>query len=288
MDANSMLLDISMEYLQQTKVYTEMQKCMSTIEKVQMMINASAAEGEDKKFTALKTGSVLSVSIFEMMLKTGKFPKDFSQSEWASIAGKSLEIGVLADGQVYTAYVFDLYAKYIDVSVKVNATLLSDKKKAEISGLADDLRRLTADLHSGRIKETDYVDRCLWISFDAMMKLLSVYVTKPLGKEYGELVQAISDLAVQYARYSLYSKEQAILSEYLRHQSELDEDLQAQYDAYIAELNEKSKEFKGLIQNAFDPDFREKLRSSVDLARAAGVQEDQILDSQAKIDDFFS
>lgn len=43
-----------------------------------------------------------------------------------------------------------------------------------------------------------------------------------------------------------------------------------------------------LVENAFDPDFANTLKNSVALARAAGVHEDEILDSIDKIDDFFS
>ena len=120
-----------------------------------------------------------------------------------------------------------------------------------------------------------------------MMKLLAAYKTSFLPKEYSELFQAVCDFAVQYSRLSLYSKEQALLAEYLEHQCKLDQQLKNKYDMYMAELNERSEHFNRLLDNAFDPDFRNMLRSSVDLARATGVDENQILDSIDKIDDYF-
>ncbi|MCR4651891.1 MAG: hypothetical protein K5662_09085 [Lachnospiraceae bacterium] len=45
--------------------------------------------------------------------------------------------------------------------------------------------------------------------------------------------------------------------------------------------------FNNLIENTFCPNFREMLKSSVELAKAAGVEEDSILDSMNKIDDYF-
>ena len=42
-----------------------------------------------------------------------------------------------------------------------------------------------------------------------------------------------------------------------------------------------------LIENAFAPDFRNELISSVELARAAGVKEEEILNTQEDIDEFF-
>ena len=75
---------------------------------------------------------------------------------------------------------------------------------------------------------------------------------------------------------------------YLEHQHRLDKELQDRFDSYQAKLKEKTQQFDKLLENAFDPDFRTMLRSSVELAREAGVEEDKILDSVEKIDDYFS
>ena len=45
--------------------------------------------------------------------------------------------------------------------------------------------------------------------------------------------------------------------------------------------------FNNLLSKAFDDDFREALIGSVELARNAGVDEEEILKSINDIDDFF-
>ena len=42
-----------------------------------------------------------------------------------------------------------------------------------------------------------------------------------------------------------------------------------------------------MVDRAFDPDFREALMGSVELAKAAGVDEEEILESTEDIDEFF-
>jgi hypothetical protein len=101
------------------------------------------------------------------------------------------------------------------------------------------------------------------------------------------LAESVSDLAFEYGRYMLYAKEQAILNVYIQNQYVLDEQLQCQYEAYIAELNENAARFQGLIDDAFSPNIRDSLMSSAALARAAGVKEEEILTSIEDVDAFF-
>ena len=74
---------------------------------------------------------------------------------------------------------------------------------------------------------------------------------------------------------------------YLDHQSVLDEQLQAEYDAYLAEVEKNAERFRCLIQTAFDPGLRESLKESVELAKAYGVSEAELLKTVDEIDDFF-
>ena len=60
-----------------------------------------------------------------------------------------------------------------------------------------------------------------------------------------------------------------------------------QFDKYMEELNAQAAEFQSFIDSAFDTDLRGRLRGSVELARAAGVEEDEILKTIEDVDDFF-
>lgn len=120
-----------------------------------------------------------------------------------------------------------------------------------------------------------------------MIKLLAVYSTKGVGEEYALFIQAVADFSVQYGRLALCRKELDLLYGYIEGQEQLDEELDAKYNAYLKELQAESSVFDDLITNAFSEDFDQRLRNSVDLAKNAGGSNDKILDSQEKIDSFF-
>ena len=107
------------------------------------------------------------------------------------------------------------------------------------------------------------------------------------GQEYIDLAQAVSMCAFEYGRLMLYKREQAILAEYIEKQYQLDEELTEKFGAFKAELKTDSDRFNELVDQAFEPGFRESLKSSVELAKAAGVKQEEILDSVEKIDSFF-
>ena len=142
-------------------------------------------------------------------------------------------------------------------------------------------------LREEAISESAYVDECLWLSLEAMVKLLSSSLTMLIGAEYSQLAQAVSQLAFEYGRYVLYAKEQAILTAYIENQYVLDEQLRQQYDAFRAELSAQAERFNQLIDQAFSSNIRESLMQSAELARAAGVREEEILTSVEDIDAFF-
>ena len=142
-------------------------------------------------------------------------------------------------------------------------------------------------LLDGKITEVAYTEDCLWISLEAMMKSMATYVGCFTGEQYSELIYAVSSLAFEYGRLVLYRKEQALLEEYIRNQYLLDDQMQVKFDAFKRELQEESNRFNTLVADAFDPDYRKSLIGSVELARAAGVKEDEILKTVDDIDDFF-
>ena len=192
------------------------------------------------------------------------------------------------DPQKYTEDVFELFAVYIDVSVDINKKYVNGDNAKEIKGIAEEIRVLTKRLENGEIREAeDYVDRCLWSSFEAMIKLLAAYKTKGAGSEYAEFLRAVADFSVQYGRLALYQRELELLNGYLEDQARLDEELNAQYKAYQKALQEKEDVFNDLIANAFNENFDQRMKSSISLARKSGVSEEKILDSQEKIDSFF-
>jgi hypothetical protein len=120
-----------------------------------------------------------------------------------------------------------------------------------------------------------------------MLKLFSSSLTSLVGKEYSQLAQALTQLAFEYVRYTLFAKEQAILTAYIENQYVLDTQLQRRFDAFQNELSTASERFQQLIKEAFSTDIRDSLMRSAELAQAAGVREEEILKSIEDIDDFF-
>ena len=245
------------------------------------------AEGEDSdQLTLLKIGTVFQFFFIDI-LASGKTPKTMTEDDWKYIADKVLHHAVLEDEQSYSEFVFSLYADYIDVSAGVLQGKISEKSFQAISDLASAIRQNTELLHKEMIKETDYVEACLWLSLEAMIKLLSSSLATAIGPDLADLAAAISQLAFEYGRYVLYAKEQSILDKYIQNQYVLDEQLQQEYAVFLEEVQAEADQFRHLIDEAFSPDLPELLLKSAALARAAGVNEKELLTSVEDVDSFF-
>ena len=261
-------------------------QAITVFENVQKNLYALAEKGDEETLTGIKAGTIILLSVLKKMTQ-GKMPNTFDKDDYADIAKAVSEYVVLMDDQDYSAFVFDLYAGYIDASVKV-LTLRVEKNRAEsIQKLSEELRHKSEQLKNGQIKEAAYIEDCLWISLEAMIKLLSAYIGSVGGKELTNLSQAAATFAFEYGRLMLYKREQALLTEYIDKQYQLDEELSAKFEAYKAELKADSDRFNELVSKAFKPDFASSLRNSVELAIAAGVPQEEVLDSVDKIDSFF-
>ena len=282
--------DIMIAELLASPVGQKLQKAMQTIEKVQNVLYALATCEESEKLTLLKIGTVFQIFLVDT-LASGKRPNELDKEDWLNIAEKVSQYAILGTGRQYSEFVFSLYATYIDVSAEVIRKIAQDQSADSVKELAHEIRSRTDALHDGSITEVEYIEDCLWLSLEAMIKLLSIYLSARIapfiGENRAQLVQAVSQLAFEYGRYVLYAKEQAILEEYIRNQYVLDDQLCARYDAFLAELQENADRFNHLIDIAFSGNLHESLLQSADLARAAGVKEEEILTSVDDIDAFF-
>lgn len=280
------LLNLTIDMLFEKEHQDAIRKGISIFKKVQEKLYELAEKDDEKTLTGIKAGTIILLTVLKKMAQ-GATPDKFKEEDYADIAKAVSEYAVLMDDQEYSAFVFDLYAGYIDASVKV-LSMRVDKKQAEsILTLSKELRKKSAMLREGKISETVYIEDCLWISLEAMIKLLSAYAGSLVGQEYIDLAQAVSMCAFEYGRLMLYQREQAVLAEYIEKQYQLDEELTKKFEAFKAELKTESDRFNELVDQAFEPGFRESLKNSVELAKAAGVKQEEILDSVEKIDSFF-
>lgn len=273
----------------------KLQKIIEDLASVQKHILSLMEKDDDEKLKLLKIGTVFTLFLIDTLASKGKRrAAELDKDDWKGIAEKVSQYAILNSEQGYSEFVFDLYADYIDLSVEtIKATAVKygfpvDKIALDaICAIAAELREKKAQLHRQRINESRYVEDCLWLSLEAMVKLLSTYFTLRLPKEYAQLVQAISQLGFEYGRYVLYAREQALLEEYIQHQYVLDGELQARFEAYMRDVEENAKRFDLLISKAFSPDIHEALVESAELARSFGVPEEEILTSIEDIDSFF-
>lgn len=264
----------------------KLKQIMNTICSVQRNLFAFANSEDSAQLNLLKIGTVFQIFLVDT-LASGKSSKELTKDDWLDIAKKVSQYAILEEDQRYSAFVFTLYANYIDISAESIRGIAPKESIDSIKALASAIRDNGEKLQSNQISESAYVESCLWLSLEAMIKLLSSSLTPIIGVEYTQLAQAVSQLAFEYGRYVLYAKEQAILEAYIQNQHVLDEQLQAQYESFLAEIQENASRFQSLLDNAFSPDLPNLLMRSAELARAAGVPEGEILKSTDDVDAFF-
>ena len=281
---------VTLEVLKDTSAEDEVKKAFAAFEKAQVVALSLNDINDERDLTLTKIGTVLSLDLFNLLF-SGKKPEDITQEEWQSIAADVIDKAVIMDGQSYSVYVFDLYEQYIEISADVLRKKTDNSRRLEdidsISGLASELGKKKKQLNQGEISEVDYTEDCLWISFDAMVKCMSVYIGLHITEEYGSLIISSSDFAVAYARFVLYRREQELLDCYLQNQYQLDEQLEERFDQFKKDLQEEIDRFNTVINNAFDTDIRSAFSGSVELAHEAGVREEEILKNVDDIDDYF-
>ncbi len=277
---------LSAEFLIKTPIGSEVEKAMHILVDVQKHLYALSDKTGEEPLTAMKCGTVFVLVVLKKAVN-GKKPKEFDRTDWAEVAGAVSDYAVCYDNQKYSEFVFLLYAKYIDFSASILEGRASEDTVAAIRGLAAALRAETETLHKGGISEATYIDRCLWIALEAMIKQLASLMGVVTAASAEQLTQAVASIAFEYGRYLLLQREQNLLSEYLVQQHTLDLELQDKYDAFIKDLLADAESFMNLVDHAFAPDFEALLMNSAKLAKCAGVNELEILDSVEKVDAFF-
>lgn len=259
---------------------------MDAITFVQNNINTAAESDDDIKRKLIKAATVFQIFLVQTLAE-GKKPKDLTSEDWKIIAEKVSQYAIMSDGQQYSVFVFTQYAEYIDASAEWLIGKATDEAVASIKELSASIQYNTEQLLCGELSEVNYIEGCMWISLEAMIKLFACSLTPLIGKEFAYLSQAVAQLAFEYGRLVLLTREQKLLESYIENQHVLDEKLQVEYEEYLAELNEYSERFKSLIDAAFTPGIKDSLMQSVDLARASGVREEELLTSIEDVDDFF-
>ena len=281
-----MLKELALEQLMKSPVGDKLQQAMQIFQTVQKHYVALADKQDEMGMTGIKATTILTFAILKK-IADGKKPSELDEQDWKEIAAAVSQYAVLNDDQHYSVFIFSLYERYIRNSVMQIEEIISEKTAVVLNGLADELHNKAEVLSAGYISEVTYIDDCLWISLEAMIKLLACTATLYGDQRVTDFTQVLASYAFEYGRLMLYSRELEIVNQFIESQYQLDAELEQEYAAYLEDLQKESAQFYMLIDNAFAPNFRDAFLHSVLLARAAGVKEEEILSSTEDIDSFF-
>ena len=283
-----MVKDITLDYLQNSKLGDKLDVALRAYEKAEEAANAFVHDESDNSVKIMRIGTMLTFAIISK-LKSKRSFKDFDEKDWTEIAESVVQYAIIEAAERYSMRIFCMYADYIDASVDLlRKANCSEKKCTAIQALSDEIRTLTEDFQAEKMSEVDYTERCLWILLEAMIKLLTAFGGTFMSEEAAEFVESVSMFAFEYGRYRLYKQELELLDLYLTHQYELDDELEQKLAEYKEALEHEQREFELLVEDAFSTDFSKRLKASVDVARNVGVSDDEILIGVQMIDEFFN
>lgn len=282
-DIKQYIQNYAIEALMNSPVGVQISRAMDLVEKAQNNLYALYGKKDEAELTQIKVGTILVLAVFRK-IADGKMPKDFETSDWEDIAKAVSEYAIIKSNEAYTVFVFDLYERYIRFSAEQLRAVQTDEKVAAVLSLADELGYKKELFSKMSITETQYIEDCMWICLEAMIKMLSMLIGY---NELGELTQAVSSFAFEYARLRIYKYQLNAVEELLDYQAQVDDALNARRIELETKIKKEAEEFLGLIDNAFVPDFRTAFLQSVMLAEAAGVDTNEILRNSADIDSFF-
>ena len=280
------LKDLAINSLMNSPLGEKLHQAGKMINEVNRHILALSEKQGEEDMTATKIATVLTFGILRK-IADGKKPAEFEKSDWTDIAKGISEYAILPSDDEYSLFIFKLYERYIRYSANCIRVKVPGKICDSIIALADELSAKGDSLTKGTISEIKYTEDCLWISLEAMIKLLASTVSLFGDSEKTEYAQAIASYAFEYGRLMLYSREQEIVNQFLESQEQMDVALEARYNEFLEDLTRETEEFYTLINNAFVPDYRSAFLQSILLAKATGVGEKDILKSKDDIDSFF-
>lgn len=272
--------------LMQLNIGDKFQQAMLAFEKVQQQLCELSVKQNEKEEVAIKATTIMTFALLKKFSE-GKKLTELGTSDWQDITKNVLQYGVFLEEQKYVQLVFGIYEDYIRYSAGKLESRVSGDIVAAISNLADELREKTLLFEENQIDEVKYIEDGLWISLEAMIKLIATVSYQFLGADCAGFTQALAAYAFEYGRLVLYKREQEIVKEFIQSQKQLDKELEIKYAMFIKDLQTQAEQFFVLIDNAFVPDFRQSFLNSIQLANVAGVSDKDILTSVEMIDDFF-
>lgn len=228
---------------------------------------------------ALAEGGMSFCIGFAKKRKEKKSLSNFTDNDWAELGiktGSGTIKGAIRGASVYALSNFSATPENV-ASALVTAMF-------GVTAQANALRK-------GQISKEDFIINsetvCLDVTISAIASLLgqTLIPVPVLGAIIGNTAGMFM---YEIAKTVGLEKEQKLISNYQAEMKALQADLDKQYEELLILLDTRMKQFKNLIELAFDPDVNKAFLGSVELAYYLGVPDNDILKTKNDIDIFFS
>ncbi|MDY3015478.1 MAG: hypothetical protein SOR61_09975 [Evtepia sp.] len=204
----------TLEQLMQAPAGEKLQQAVKLIQSMQEHATALSEKEEAASVTGVKAATVLTLAVLKK-IASGKSPSSFCTEDWKELIHAVSESVILRNDQTYSVLVFQLYEKYIRGSAVMISRCTSQKTIESIKKLADELHDKEILFKHEDLTEVDYIEDCLWISLDAMIKLIASAASMFCGQQASEFAQALASCAFEYGRLMLYRKEQTLINQFI-------------------------------------------------------------------------
>ena len=211
-------------------------------------------------------------------LRGGRKLKEFDADDWthiATVTGSGLVSGGIRGVTIYSLTNFT-----------TTPPLVAGAMVTAAFGIAEQASRL----RQGKISELEFIQNAEIIALQSAVGALSAFIGQALvpvpilGAVIGS---AVGLLMLSVASSALSEREAELIAKFCEDQRELDARLEADYQNLIDQLTVSMAAYLGLLERAFSPDVEAALLGSIDLALLLGVDADEVLDSQEKINAYF-
>jgi len=226
---------------------------------------------------AVEGGAALLMAIIQKR-RAGKKLADFTSDDWAEIAGTA-GFGFVKGG-----------VRGLTIYSLTNFTATSAAVASSVVTSAFGVAEQASKLRRGEISEAQFIENAELVCLDTAVSALSSLIGQTLipvpvlGAVIGNTVGMVM---YQTARSSLSRREAELVEQYLDAQSDLDDELDAEYAALVEKLNASMSDYFTVLERAFSPDLLVAAVGSVELALQIGVSEDEVLNTEAKVLSFF-
>lgn len=244
-------------------------------------------------------GSTAFITCVISKIKSGKGIKDFTSEDWEEIATET-GVGTVKGGirgasnYAVTSTVMSEAPKIYDAGICKEVLISYNKTVATTAnavvtasfGLAEQVHKF----RKNKITELEFLGNSQIVCLDASVSALSSLIGQMLipVPVLGAIIgNAVGTMMYKIAKDSFSKKEQTIIEQYYEELIELNNKLDKQYQQFVFMLSKSFEEFLSILEKAFSPDINVALNGSVELAKACGVDANEILDTKEKAFAYF-